>query len=196
MQLPELIDEGSQAFNAGFRTIFDITKKRLCGVIQKLDEDDEKKPPIVAENGPQQGRGFRMFSLGSSNFKVWKGDAAKAGDMPRALSLFADHVVEGRTGRDTLYEILLKAGFPLTAPIETLKLAGKEVFSVAEGALLVCLEKEITLEAVEAMVARTPQQIICLDAGFQGKDELKVNAVQTVKARNQSEETDMVFKVV
>ena len=46
------------------------------------------------------------------------------------------------------------------------------------------------------MVARTPAMILCLDDGFRGNDQLKVNAVQTVKSRNQNDETDIVFRVV
>ncbi|HEX9842241.1 MAG TPA: site-specific DNA-methyltransferase, partial [bacterium] len=69
-------------------------------------------------------------------------------------------VREGRSEQDLLYEILLKSGFPLTAPVERMVLAGNAVFSVAEGAMLVCL-----------------------DAGFVGNDPLKVNAVQIFKAK-------------
>jgi len=42
----------------------------------------------------------------------------------------------------------------------------------------------------------TPSQIICLDAGFQGNDQLKVNVVQTVKSRNRLKEGDLVLQVV
>ena len=88
------------------------------------------------------------------------------------------------------------AGYPLTAAIEKLTLAGKEVFSISDGALLICLDRRLTLEVIDAMVARTPAMILCLDDGFRGNDQLKVNAVQTVKSRNQNDETDIVFRVV
>ena len=57
---------------------------------------------------------------------------------------------------------------------------------------------QLTLEVIEAMVSRdpTPSQIICLDAGFQGNDQLKVNVVQTVKSRNRLKEGDLVLQVV
>ncbi len=54
-------------------------------------------------------------------------------------------------------------------------------------------------QAVRAVLAKRdppPAQIICLDAGFQGIDRLKVNAVQTVKSRNRLKEGDLVFQVV
>ena len=38
--------------------------------------------------------------------------------------------------------------------------------------------------------------ILVLDAGFNGNDELKVNALQTVRARNQRTGSDIVLRVV
>jgi len=52
------------------------------------------------------------------------------------------------------------------------------------------------LEVIEAMVERNPAQIVCLDSGFHNNDELKVNAVQTVKTRASNAETTIAFKVV
>ncbi len=48
-----------------------------------------------------------------------------------------------------------------------------------------CLSRELSIEAFEAMVELEPAMILVLDAGFGGNDELKVNALQTVRARNQ-----------
>ncbi len=71
----------------------------------------------------------------------------------------------------------------MTVPVEALTLAGKTVYSVAEGALLVCLERELTLEAIRAMAERQPERVVCLDEGFAGNDQLKANAVQTFKTK-------------
>jgi adenine-specific DNA-methyltransferase len=72
----------------------------------------------------------------------------------------------------------------------------KEVFSIAEGALLICLEKELTQELIDAMAAMEPSRVICLDAGFQGNDQLKANAVQTFKAHARNKETAIEFRTV
>lgn len=162
------------------KTIANITRERVKRTGKKLTANP----------------GFRAFKLAASNFKVWSSDPAKVTDLGKSLQLFADHVTAGRTAEDILYELLLKAGYPLTARIEKLTLAGKEVFSVSEGALLICLDRRLTLEVIDAMVARMPAMILCLDDGFRGNDQLKVNAMQTVKSRNQNDETDIVFRVV
>ena len=46
------------------------------------------------------------------------------------------------------------------------------------------------------MVELEPERIIVLDAGFGGSDELKVNAVQTIRAHNQRTERPIDFRVV
>ena len=35
---------------------------------------------------------------------------------------------------DVLYEFLLKSGFPLTTKVKSTKMAGKQVFSIGDGA--------------------------------------------------------------
>lgn len=94
-----------------------------------------------------------------------------------------DHIREGRSPHDILYEILLKSGFPLPTQVETLTLEEKTVYSVAEGVLLVCLERELTLDLIRAMAEKKPERVVCLDQGFEGNDQLKTNAVQTFRTK-------------
>jgi adenine-specific DNA-methyltransferase len=102
------------------------------------------------------------------------------------LELHIDHVRAGRTTGDLLYELLLKSGYPLTTPLETLEIAGKTVYGVRTGdggEFLLCLQRELTLELIRGMAARAPQRVVCLDAGFAGNDQLKTNAVQIFKTK-------------
>jgi adenine-specific DNA-methyltransferase len=190
VQLPEKTDQPQ------YPTIADICRERVRRVIRKLDAEDAAKDSLGLEK--RQPRGFKALQLTSSNFHVWDGDAEKIKNIEDQLKLFAQHVEPGRADEDLLYEILLKAGFALDSRIEKLVMAGKDVFSIDDGKLLVCLDRQLTLEVMEAMVNRdpVPSEIICLDAGFQGNDQLKVNAVQTVKSRNRLREGDLVFQVV
>jgi adenine-specific DNA-methyltransferase len=56
--------------------------------------------------------------------------------------------------------------------------------SVAGGVLLVCLDQDLTLEAIRGMAERKPERVVCLDAGFAGNDQLKANAVQIFKTKD------------
>ena len=49
--------------------------------------------------------------------------------------------------------------------------------------MLICLDRNLTHEAIKAMAERQPQRVVCLGEGFAGNDQLKTNAVQTMKAK-------------
>ena len=68
--------------------------------------------------------------------------------------------------------------------------SGTRVYSVADGGMMICLEKELTLESIRAMAEMKPQRVVCLDLGFAGNDQLKTNAVQIFKNK------EIVFKTV
>ena len=181
VQLPEPTE------NKDFPTITDITKERVRRVIKKLNDEEAGQLPM----GETQDRGFRVFKLAESNFKGWEASIPKDSTaLAQQLELHIDHIREGRTSDDILYEILLKSGFPLTTPVENIELEGKTVYSVAGGGMLICLEKELTLEVIRAMAEKKPQRVICLDLGFAGNDQLKANAVQIFKTK------EVVFKTV
>ena len=169
-QLPEPID------HSDFQNISDITKERVRRVIKKLNQEDNN------ESG--QDRGFKVFKLQSSNFKAWNAEQPKDDvELTKQLTLHVEHLVSGRTQDDVLYELLLKSGFPLDTPIEKVTLANKTVFSIADGMMMVCLENELTLEVLKAIADKKPERVVCLDAGFANNDQLKTNAVQTMKAK-------------
>jgi adenine-specific DNA-methyltransferase len=161
-------------------TIADIAKERVRRVIKKLN--DEAVGELNLDGNKNQDRGFRVYKLAESNFKPWNAQVKSEG-LEQQLDLHVDHVRDGRTPDDILYEILLKTGFPLTTPIEKLTLAGMTVYSVAGGVLFVCLEWKLTLELIRAMGDRKPERVVCLDQGFAGNDQLKANAVQIFKTK-------------
>lgn len=66
-------------------------------------------------------------------------------------------------------------------------LEGKTVYSVADDALLICLEKELTKELIKAIAEKQPIRAVFLDDGFRGNDQLKTNAVQIMKSHDVKE---------
>ena len=73
--------------------------------------------------------------------------------MVEQLELHVDNVNDERSAEDVLFELLLKSGYPLSATIESLTIDDKRVFSVADGALLVCLDRELTLDLMREVAA-------------------------------------------
>lgn len=128
--------------------------------------------------------GFKVFKLTKSNFRIWDSNVDKTEEaIQTALELHVEHISPEAKQEAILYELLLKSGFELTTPIQQLSIEGKNVFSIAEGQLLVCLEKELTYELIKSMAELQPTRVICLDEGFHSNDQLKTNAVQIMKSK-------------
>ncbi len=128
--------------------------------------------------------GFRVFKLDESNFNIWDGTVDESDDMSGQIEMFIDHIDPDASDEEILYEILLKTRYPLTTKIDQLQLAGQKVYSVADKALLICLERKLTKEVITEMARLQPARVVCLDAGFADNDQLKTNAVQIMKSHN------------
>lgn len=177
-QLPEMIDEKSEAFKAGYRNICEIGKKRIRRAGDRIVKESGKTDLDI---------GFKVFKLDNSNIKQWNNEET----LEDLLSDLESNIVEGRTNEDLLYEIILKIGLPLTAPIETINTNGKTIYDVAFGSVLLCLEDDITLDVVNEMLSYVSEDIetkvIFKEIGFRD-DTTKTNAIQTLKKHGVKEE--------
>ncbi|MBL4693300.1 MAG: site-specific DNA-methyltransferase, partial [Magnetovibrio sp.] len=194
VQLPEPCEEKSEAFKAGYATIADIGKERMRRAGAKIKAEGEGE--LDLGGGKDVDVGFKVFKLDRSTILPRNVTVDDADDEGEFLDQHALHFVGQARECDVLYELLLKSGFPLETPIDVVTMAGKEVYSIEDGALLICLEKEITTELIDTMAASDPLEVICLDEGFQNNDQLKTNTVQAFKCRARSKETQIVFKTV
>lgn len=186
IQLPEKTDPKDDAFKEGYFTIAEISKERIRRSITKIKENDLKSEELFKADITNVDLGFKVFKLSKSNFKIWDSTLEKEPEVIQAkLFEHINHISPEAEQEAILYELLLKSGFELTTPIEKLTLAGLTVFSIAEGQLLICLEKELTHDCIKAMAEMQPTRVICLDEGFKGEnaDALKTNAVQIMKSK-------------
>jgi len=174
VQLPEPTERKD------FPTIADITKERARRVIKKLNDADHGKLPM----DQKPDRGFKVFKLSSSNFKVWDSTSAPkdAAGLAEQLKLMAHNVEEGRPDEALLYELILKSNLPLTSKITSGKIGKQTFYDVVNGALAICLERKVTQETLRGIMARKPKGVICLDVAFVGNDQLKTNIVLEMKS--------------
>lgn len=136
-QLPEPVDEKSDSYLAGFKTISDIGKERIRRAAAKIKEENP---------GYDGDLGLKVFKLDSSNIRAWNPDKD---DLAQTLLDHTEHLVEGRSEEDVLYELLLKRGVDLTVPIEKKEIADKTVYSIGYGVLFACLDTSINQDEVE-----------------------------------------------
>lgn len=172
VQLPELTDEKSEAYKAGYKNICEIGKERIRRAGDKIVEETGKTDLDI---------GFKVFKLDSSNIKLWDPETA---NLEQDLFELQDNIKEGRTKEDLLYEILLKIGIPLTTPIEEVNVNNNVIYNVGFGGVLLCLEDEIDLDIVHEIIKLKPKdfdsKVIFKETGFLN-DSVKTNAIQTLK---------------
>lgn len=181
VQLPELCDEKSEAYKAGYKTIAEISKERIRRAGMKI------RTEVEAEQAKQQGRldfegeepvrmpdlGFKVFKLAESNFKQWRDiKGSDKEEWKQQLFDFLDPLAKNATVGNMVYELLLKSGKDLNSRIE--HKAG--YYTVNDGELILMLESA-TQETVDAVLAAHPHKVIALDNLFEGNDQLKTNTV-------------------
>jgi adenine-specific DNA-methyltransferase len=183
IQLPQKHNV-QEAILAGFLTIADITKTRIKSAIMKLRDLKAIKADLFENKTVDLG--YKVFKLSKSNFKIWDSQFEKEPELVQEkLFDYINHISLTAEQEAILYELLLKSGFDLNTPIKKLTLSDITVFSIADGQLLICLEKIITYECLKKIAELQPIRVICLDEAFIGEnaDALKTNAVQIMKSK-------------
>lgn len=179
VQLPEPLPKPEP----GLKTIFDLGAARLRNATKEITSAEGGKLDSLNSADVLPLLGFRKLKLTSSNFKIWNGTGEPSAEvLKEQLGLFADHVLPERTERDVLYELMLRAGLPLTAATTEKSVAGQKVYSIADGLLAICLANPISQECLRGIIELAPQRVICLDAAFGGNDQLKTNTVLEMKS--------------
>ena len=140
VQFPEVLDGEKPEQKAAFdycermktrTTLSELTKERL----RRAGRRGKDSLPAGAMDA-----GFRVFKLDSSNVREWEVDRS---NLAESLLDQLEHVKPDRSEEDLFYELLLKLGHDLCAPVEQREIAGKRVNAVAGGALVTCLAESI-----------------------------------------------------
>ena len=163
VQLPEVMDEKSEAFKAGFKNIAEISKERI-----------RRAGKQIAENHPdkQLDIGFKVFKLTDSHFKQWQSPSAE--NLAQQIELFVDPVRKEATPDAMLYEILLRLGLKLTAKVRS----ENQVFWVSDesGQQFALLLETLSADLLDQVISAQPKKVVTLDSLFNGDDALKKNA--------------------
>ncbi len=148
VQLPEPLDPGNEKQKKAWafcdelnvsNTITALAKERIRRAASKIKEEN---PEYAGDLG------FKVFKLDSSNIRAWNPDR---NDLEQTLMDHMEHLVEGRSEEDLLYELLLKRGVDLTVPIENKNILDKTVYSIGYGVLFACLDTAISRKEVEGL---------------------------------------------
>lgn len=168
VQLPELTDEKSEAYKAGYKNICEIGKERIRRAGAKIKEES----PLTTQN---LDTGFRVLKCDSSNMKnvYYNPDEY---DVP-LIGETVDNIKEDRTPEDLLFQVMLDLGILLSSKIEETLMDGKKVFSVADGFLIACFDENVTDETITAIAKQKPYYFVMRDSSM-ANDSVATNFEQ------------------
>ncbi len=169
VQLPEVTDEKSEAFKAGYKNICEIGKERIRRAGAKIKE---KNADVDV--------GFKVLKLDTSNLVKWDDtplESTQTSDLFNRMDGMIESIKKGRKDLDVVYEVMLKLGIPATYKVTENNLNGRKVYSIGEeGLVLVCLDGSnggITPEDVTAMCELSPAKIVAAEEAF--KDDVALS---------------------
>ena len=176
VQLPELCDEKSEAYKAGYKNICDIGKERIRRAGKKLTENngqlalEEKKPLDI---------GFKV---------EW--DSTPTQDeqvVAQRFSLLNETIKPDRNDLDVVYEVRIKMGIPLDYKVIPTEINDKKAYSIGENCLvLICLDygkDGITPEDIKEMCELVPAKIVSSEQAFKDSTALS-NAYYILKDKD------------
>lgn len=187
VQLPELCDEKSEAYKAGYKTICEIGEERIrragmeimrrvtsgvgnlkgegwgCGMPSSENEWSYAIKNIIDV-------GFKVFRLDTSNLKLWDSTPITGDNQlemfTERMNSMIESIKDDRSDMDVIYEIMLKMGVPLDTAVQYIEIDGKIVYIVGDFLLMIALYNDITAEDIDAMAAYAPAKIVCAEQGF------------------------------
>lgn len=169
VQLPEVTDEKSEAFKAGYQNICEIGKERIRRVGAKIKEQNS-----------EVDTGFKVLKLDSSNLVKWDDTPIENNDMTdlfTRMDAMDETIKKDRSDLDVVFEVMLKLGIPLTYSVNETTVGSRKVYSIGDdGLVLICLDKSnggITPEDITTMCDLTPAKIIAAEEAF--KDDIALS---------------------
>lgn len=171
VQLPEVCDEKSEAYKAGYKNICEIGKERIRRAGEKIKADN----PLTTQD---LDIGFRVFKVDSSNMNdVYYSAGEYSQDM---LVNLEDNIKPDRTDLDLLFGCLLDWGLPISLPYTSEQIENCTVHTYNEGDLVACFDENISEGVIKEIAKRKPLRAVFRDAGF-GSSPEKINVTEIFK---------------
>lgn len=166
VQLPELCNEKSEAYKAGYKNICEIGKERIRRAGKKIAETiyedkfaikiggqtvaslasaveiiqpKEETVQQIQEKLKGLDIGFKVFKLDTSNLETWDATPIENEQLDllyQRMNTMIHRVKPERTDLDMIYEIMLKLGVPLTYSVTPFSINNKTVYGVGDDCLL------------------------------------------------------------
>lgn len=167
VQLPEVVDEATEAGKEGYTTICNVGEERIRRAGEKIKAEVDKaneQLELGAEPKPVPDIGFRVLRVDDS---CLKDECAMPEQYEQAsLDLFTDNSAEGALPLDLLFQVLPAFRIEYSAKIAEREIGGKACFDVNDGQLIACFDEGVDTVALEAIAKERPLYAVFRDACF------------------------------
>lgn len=169
VQLPELTDEKSEAFKAGYKNICEIGKERIRRAGDK----------IVAETGKSDlDIGFKVLKLDETNMKDVYYNPAETSQSGLLDSV--DNIKSDRSDLDLLYGVMIDLGLQLDLDISEIKSGNTTYYNVDDGSLVACFAQNIPDSIIKEIAELKPLKVVFRDSSF-ADAPAKINVTEIFK---------------
>ena len=169
VQLPEKIEDKSEAFKSGYKNICEIGKERIRRSAKKIAEEN---PEAKFDNG------FRVLKLDDTNMNdVYYSPADYSQGF---LSQLESNIKSDRTDLDLLFGCLLEWGLPLSLPYSSEQIEGCTVHNYNDGDLIACFDENIPDSVIKEIAKRQPLRAVFRDSSFANSPS-KINVGEIFK---------------
>ena len=171
VQLPEVCDEKSEAYKAGYKNICEIGKERIRRAGEKIKEES----PMTTQD---LDVGFRVLKLDDTNMEDVYYSAQEYDQA--MLQKMESNIKPDRTDLDLLFGCLLEWGLPLSMPYRSEQVEGCTVHTYNDGDLIACFDENIPESVIREIAKRKPLRAVFRDSGFATSPE-KINVGEIFK---------------
>ena len=146
-----------------YANLCEIGKERIRRAGKKIFEEQQaKQADLFSGEQKPLDIGFRVLKLDSSNMQ----DVYYSPEQFNENLLFEDNIKHDRTDEDLLFQAMIELGIELSAKIEKREIAGKTVWSVAEGYLMACFDKDVNETAITEIARQHPYYFVLRDSSL------------------------------
>lgn len=185
VQLPEVTDEKSEAYKAGYKNICEIGKERIRRAGAKITEElKTKNNGLFAKDAKPLDTGFRVFKLDTTNMK----DVYYAARDISQTNIFdmEINIKDDRADIDLLYGALLDWGIELSYPHTSEDINGFRVHTVDtpltdEIDLIACFNSKVSESVIREIASRKPMRALFREHSFINSAN-KINVFEIFKA--------------
>ena len=183
VQLPESLDASNKEQKIAYDfcvankldpNIASIARERIKRAGEEIRKEYADKISAKFDSG------FRSYTLGDSNFKLWNDLVTNPDEIRQQTLDHLDPLEATATDESLLTEIMLKRGISPLTSIET----HNGFVLVPSERVVVCLARQMTQELFGSILKTEPAQVILLDIAFKDDLNLKTNiALQAEKQK-------------